>query len=95
MDRNAKGNDLVICHCEEVTQADNKKVIRQGATRMNEVKRLTRAGMGLCQGKTCGRLVTGILTTETPQPLHEIKLSTSRPPDPSLSTECLVQHRRR
>lgn len=57
MDRNAKGNDLAICRCEEVKQADIKKVIRQGATRMNEVKRLTRAGTGMCQGKTCGRLV--------------------------------------
>ena len=80
MDRNAKVNDLVICRCEEVTEADLKKVIRQGAVRMNEVKRLTRAGMGLCQGKTCGRLVTGILAQETHRPLKEIKPSTSRPP---------------
>ncbi len=75
-----KNDDLVICRCEEVTQADIKEVISQGVTRMNEVKRLTRAGMGLCQGKTCGRLVTGILARETNQPLQELKPPTSRPP---------------
>lgn len=75
-----KNDDLVICRCEEVTQADIKEVISQGVMTMNEIKRLTRAGMGLCQGKTCGRLVTGILARETNQTLQELKPSTSRPP---------------
>jgi len=75
-----KNDDLVICRCEEVTQAGIKEVISQGVTTMNEIKRLTRAGMGLCQGKTCGRLVTGILARETNQTLQEFKPSTSRPP---------------
>jgi len=75
-----KNDDLVICRCEEVTQADIKEVISQGVTTMNEIKRLTRAGMGLCQGKTCGGLVTGILARETNQTLQELKPSTSRPP---------------
>ena len=75
-----KNDDLVVCRCEEVTRADIKEVISQGVTTMNEIKRLTRAGMGLCQGKTCGRLVTGILARETNQTLQELKPSTSRPP---------------
>ncbi len=75
-----KDDDLIICRCEEITKAEIKEVIGLGVTRMNEVKRLTRAGMGLCQGKTCGRLVAGILASETGQPLQEIKPSTSRPP---------------
>lgn len=75
-----KNDDLVICRCEEVTQADIKEVISQGVTTMNEIKRLTRAGMGLCQGKTCGRLVTGILARETNKTLQELKPSTPRPP---------------
>ena len=75
-----KNDDLIICRCEEVTRAEINETIRQGVTRPNEIKRLTRAGMGLCQGKTCGRLVAGILSAKTHQPLHEIKPSTSRPP---------------
>ena len=31
---------------------------------MNEVKRYLRCGMGLCQGQTCQKLVTGIIARE-------------------------------
>jgi hypothetical protein len=47
---------------------------------MNEVKRQTRAGMGLCQAKTCGHLVMGILAAETGQSPSEVEPDTSRPP---------------
>jgi len=80
MGGNTKEEDFVICRCEEVTLAEIRQAIRLGLKRMNEVKRLTRAGMGLCQGKTCGKLVLGILAQETNQPPQEIKPSTSRPP---------------
>ena len=39
--------------------------IRDGATTVDGVKRRTRAGMGLCQGKTCGRLIQRIIARET------------------------------
>jgi hypothetical protein len=47
---------------------------------MKEVKRLTRAGMGLCQGKTCSQLVMGILARETGQARPEVEPDTTRPP---------------
>lgn len=75
-----KDEDLIICRCEEITKGEIREAIGQGLTMMNEVKRLTRAGMGLCQGKTCGRLLMGILARETNQPPHKVKPSTSRPP---------------
>ena len=81
-----KDDDLIICRCEEVTRAEINETIRQGVTRPNEVKRLTRAGMGLCQGKTCGRLMAGILSAKTHQPLHKIKPSTLGPPPPREGT---------
>ncbi len=75
-----RNDDLVVCRCEEITQGEIKEAVRLGATSMNEVKRLTRAGMGLCQGKTCGRLVMELLAHETNHPLHEVPPPTSRPP---------------
>jgi len=75
-----KDEDLIICRCEEITKGEIREAIGQGLTMMNEVKRLTRAGMGLCQGKTCGRLLMEILARETNQPPREVKPSTSRPP---------------
>ena len=36
--------------------------------------------MGLCQGRTCGKLVSRILAEETGKQTSEIKGSTDRPP---------------
>ena len=74
-------DDLPICRCQEITEAEIKEAIRQNDLRtMQEVKRLTQAGMGLCQGKTCGRLVMAILARETDQPPSKVTPDTSRPP---------------
>ena len=74
-------DDLIICRCQEITRAEIIEAIRQNDLRMmKEVKRHTRAGMGLCQGKTCGHLVTGILARETNQTLSEVEPDTTRPP---------------
>jgi NAD(P)H-nitrite reductase large subunit len=71
----------IICRCQEVTQAEIEEGIRENDLRtMQEVKRYTRAGMGLCQGKTCGRLVMTILGRETNQAPHEVTPDTPRPP---------------
>ena len=72
--------DLLICRCEEVSLAEIVEAIHDGASTLDEVKRRTRAGMGLCQGKTCTRLVTQILARQTGQPVGEVLPSTSRPP---------------
>ena len=57
-------DDLVICRCEEITLGEIKDAIRNGFRTLNGIKRVTRAGMGLCQGQTCQRLVTRIITEE-------------------------------
>jgi bacterioferritin-associated ferredoxin len=56
-------NDLIICRCEGVRLGQIRTTIRRsGATTVNQVKKLTRAGMGPCQGRTCARIVETILT---------------------------------
>ena len=73
--------DLILCRCQEVTRAEIEEGIRENDLRtMQEVKRYTRAGMGLCQDKTCGRLVMTILGRETSQAPHEVTPDTPRPP---------------
>jgi thioredoxin reductase len=46
----------------------------------DHVKRLTRAGMGLCQGRRCREQVAALLALESSVPLHEIPLATHRAP---------------
>ena len=44
------------------------------------IKRITRAGMGLCQGQTCERLVAQILARELGRPAAELEPLTARAP---------------
>jgi len=72
--------DLLICRCEEVTLKEILEAIKEGVRTVDEIKRRTRAGMGLCQGKTCFRLIARILAEQTGQPIEEVLPPTSRPP---------------
>ena len=40
-------DELIICRCQEVTQAEILEAIKDGATTVDGVKRRTRACMGL------------------------------------------------
>lgn len=71
---------VIICRCEEVTQKEILEVLQAGGATVNEVKRLSRAGMGLCQGKICCRLVSQIVAARTGRPIAEIEPPTARPP---------------
>ena len=71
---------LLICRCEEVTEEEVRQAVRNGAYTVAGVRRRTRAGMGLCQGHTCSKLVARIISEETGRPLAGISPSTSRPP---------------
>ena len=73
-------NGSLICRCQEVTEAEIKAAIADGATTVDGVKRRTRAGMGLCQGKTCGRLVQQMITRQTGQNPAEVLPMKSRMP---------------
>ena len=57
--------EVIICRCQEVTESEILEAIEDGATTVDGVKRRTRACMGLCQGKTCGRLVQNIVSKNT------------------------------
>ncbi len=46
-------DDTIVCRCERVTMQEIKKIIADGCRDMNQIKALTRAGMGACGGKTC------------------------------------------
>jgi bacterioferritin-associated ferredoxin len=73
-------DDMVICRCEEITKGEIKDAIRNGMRTLNGIKRITRAGMGLCQGQTCQRLVAMILSEELGLGAAEIDPTTARGP---------------
>ncbi|MDH3800412.1 MAG: (2Fe-2S)-binding protein [Desulfobacterales bacterium] len=73
-------DDMIICRCEEITKGEIKSAIRNGMQTVNGIKRITRAGMGLCQGQTCQRLVIQIIAEELRQSVADIEPTTARGP---------------
>lgn len=57
-------DDEVVCLCERVTAGQIRDLVRQGATDMNQIKAITRAGMGPCGYKTCENLMNQIFMAE-------------------------------
>ncbi len=69
-----------VCRCEEITEAEVRAAIADGARSVNDIKRRTRSGMGICQGIFCVRPMAEMLHVETGLPLEEIPPMTARPP---------------
>ncbi|MGE5485522.1 MAG: (2Fe-2S)-binding protein [Ignavibacteriales bacterium] len=73
-------DDLIVCRCEEITVGDVRRAIREGARDLNGIKRRIRAGMGLCQGRTCENLVVRILCQELRCKPGDVVQGSVRPP---------------
>jgi NAD(P)H-nitrite reductase large subunit len=73
-------DDLVICRCEEVTAGHIRAALSHGALTLSDVKRRTRAGMGVCQGIFCTRAIARVLRDEAGVPHDTILPMTARPP---------------
>jgi len=71
-------DDAIVCRCERVTAGEIRKWIRKGLWDMNQIKAITRAGMGACGSKTCGDLIVQLFKDEG-VPLEKITLHTIRP----------------
>jgi|SRR5699024_2789741 len=70
----------IICRCEEINRDEIETAIKSGANTFDDIKRLTRCGMGPCQSKVCMNLVREIITDYTGISLEEIVPSRMRMP---------------
>lgn len=71
-------DDAIVCRCERVTAGEIRAWIRNGGRDINELKIVTRAGMGACGGKTCTALITRLFR-EAGIPVEEVTQGTQRP----------------
>jgi sarcosine oxidase subunit alpha len=60
----ATSDEAVICRCERVPASIIRALIREGVRDINEIKTLTRAGMGSCGAKTCTSLIHRLFREE-------------------------------
>jgi NADPH-dependent 2,4-dienoyl-CoA reductase/sulfur reductase-like enzyme len=55
------GDGTIVCRCEEVLAGQIREHVRIGCLGPNQAKAYSRAGMGPCQGRVCGLLVSEII----------------------------------
>ncbi|SDI86987.1 (2Fe-2S)-binding protein [Natribacillus halophilus] len=70
----------IVCRCEEITAYEIQTAIHMGAETFDDVKRITRCGMGYCQGKICMNPVRRLIAQEKNVSLHDIPLPRMRMP---------------
>lgn len=73
-------NNTIICRCEDLTRERIQECIQMGCRTIDEIKRVTRAGMGPCQGRTCRMLIAQELSNYYHIPMEEVMMSSFRPP---------------
>ncbi|WKY46690.1 (2Fe-2S)-binding protein [Eubacteriaceae bacterium ES3] len=73
-------DDMLICRCEEITKGEIRRAVHDGMYTLTEIKRYLRAGMGLCQGQTCQKLVKRIVAEELQISPGMVAPGTSRAP---------------
>ena len=84
-------DDTVLCRCEEITVGDIRRAVAEGATTLNAVRMVTRAGMGRCQGRMCGGPVLDLIARELGQPPESLGQVTPRPPVVPVPLEGLLE----
>lgn len=81
---------VIVCRCQEVTLEEIIEAIAEGAVTVTGVKKRTKAGMGICQGKTCDRLIAEIISGQTGIPVGNLKPDTVRAPVRPLEIRSLI-----
>ena len=85
-----KDADIMICRCEDITREKILECINDGYKTIDEIKRVTRAGMGPCQGRTCRNLIAAELARAYGVSQEEILMPTFRPPTVPVSLGMLA-----
>jgi NAD(P)H-nitrite reductase large subunit len=82
-------DEVIVCRCESITAGAIRDAARLSPD-VNAVKRATRAGMGLCQGRTCQAAVAELTCAASGAPLESVGRFTCRPPLRPTSLETLA-----
>lgn len=73
-------DEIIACRCEEVSVGRIRRAARLGASGPNQLKAFTRCGMGPCQGRICGPIVSAVIADVLGKAIAEV--GTYRPRAP-------------
>ena len=77
---------------EQMSRRSLQTQVKDGPVNPDQVKRLTRAGMGHCQGRRCREQVSLLLAEESGTDIAEIPLTSYRPPVRPLPLKVMWPH---
>ena len=62
----------IVCRCENATEGEIVEAIKRAGRTLQDIKFMTRAGFGRCQGGFCGPHVIQILARELDIPITQV-----------------------
>lgn len=83
--------NTVVCRCEDITLKEIEELIAHGFKTMDELKRISKCGMGPCQGRTCRQIVMREIAKATGKDIRDINVSTFRPPAENIKLGILAE----
>jgi NAD(P)H-nitrite reductase large subunit len=83
----------ILCRCEEVTRAEVRAAVEEGARDLQAVKLLTRLGMGACQGRNCAPSTAAVLCAATGCTPPDAGRINPRPPVKPVTLGALARRR--
>jgi NAD(P)H-nitrite reductase large subunit len=84
-------DDVVICRCEEITKSEIEKAIAAGCHDLDAIKRATRAGMGMCQSKSCTPVISRMIAKQAGISPAEVSPFTKRAPLRPIKASALIK----
>lgn len=84
-------DQTIVCRCEDVTREDILAAINAGCRTLDEIKRVTRAGMGPCQGRICRNLIAQELAKIYGISVEDVLMPTFRAPVEPVKVGVLAQ----
>jgi len=88
---NKDDENTIICRCEDITLKEIKDLIKKGFKTVDEIKRISRCGMGPCQGRTCRQIIMREIAKATGKDIRDVKVSTFRPPTKNIKIGILAE----
>jgi NADPH-dependent 2,4-dienoyl-CoA reductase/sulfur reductase-like enzyme len=83
-------DETLICRCEEVSAGTIRQAIQAGHQDPNQIKFLTRCGMGPCQGRQCDNAISLLVGHELGHDIGKQESYRFRPPIRPLTIEQLA-----
>ena len=88
-------DETIVCRCEDVSAMEIRQAAERWEPGPRSVKFWTRAGMGRCQGRVCGHLISRLIARAKGISMEAISLDTPRAPVKPVSLAAMASPRER